>query len=122
LFITKTPTHYRDSNPGPLVLQSGPQTTRPAGRLYSFISVNEIPLGANGVRLFQMLNIRALKHHFREGNTVCSASNFLSKPLRAIHSFLYMSGATGINKYILDIIIQSRVVSRTKSSFLPGMS
>jgi hypothetical protein len=32
LFITKTPTHYRDSNPGPLVLQSGPQTTRPAGR------------------------------------------------------------------------------------------
>jgi hypothetical protein len=32
LFITKTPTHYRDSNPGPLVLQPGPQTTRPAGR------------------------------------------------------------------------------------------
>jgi hypothetical protein len=32
LYITKTPTHYRDSNPGPLVLQSGPQNTRSAGR------------------------------------------------------------------------------------------
>jgi hypothetical protein len=36
LFITKTPTHYRDSNPGPLVLQSGPQTTRPASRLSNY--------------------------------------------------------------------------------------
>jgi hypothetical protein len=35
LFVTKTPTHYRDSTPGSLVLQSGAQTTRPAGRQYS---------------------------------------------------------------------------------------
>jgi hypothetical protein len=32
LFITKTPTRFRDLNPGPLVSESGPQTTRPAGR------------------------------------------------------------------------------------------
>jgi hypothetical protein len=46
LFITKTPTHYRDSNPGPLVLQSGPQTTRPAGRqivilIFVFIKIDD---------------------------------------------------------------------------------
>jgi hypothetical protein len=29
LLITKTPTHYRDLNPGPLVSLSGPQTIRP---------------------------------------------------------------------------------------------
>jgi hypothetical protein len=31
-FSTKTTTHYRDLNPGPLFSKSGPQTTRPAGR------------------------------------------------------------------------------------------
>jgi hypothetical protein len=37
LFITKVPTRYRDLNPGPLVAQSGPQTTRPVGNQNKYL-------------------------------------------------------------------------------------
>jgi hypothetical protein len=46
LFITKTPAHYWDLNPGPLVSQSGPQTTRPVDRQNAniYIHVNAFSL------------------------------------------------------------------------------
>jgi hypothetical protein len=51
VFITKTRTHYRDLNPGPLVSKSRPETTRPAGylTLYHQSKIHKIKYSMNTV-------------------------------------------------------------------------